>query len=450
MSLEGALAVTRFGLGAKAGEIERASRAPDTWLLQQLRAKNAKSEALDALPRPHKVFQQAKAFRRERRRLTGNEKVAATKKYNKFVRRNLQMEIEARAVHAAETNAPFHERLTRFWCNHFSVSARNAKTRFFVGGYEREAIRPHITDSFYDLANAAIFHPAMLMYLDNESSIGPASQIGQRRSKGLNENLAREVLELHTITPAAGYTQKDVTEFAKALTGWTVEQQKRANKNIGKPLFDPRTHEPGTRIILGKEYLDRGKSQARNILKDICSHPETAKNIAYKLARHFVSDIPPEALVKHLTESFIKTNGSLKALYETLIQSPLAWTPEAKKVKTPEELFISTARAIGLENVFPKRARDSYDSLAQTPFGAPTPEGWPDTTEDWIGPDAIMKRIEWANELASRMPQVDARKFLQSALGPRVSNTTLEAVSRAESGQQALVLALMSPDFQRR
>lgn len=450
MSFEGAIAVTRFGLGARDGEIDAANPSPKTWLLSQLESGNEKHATFEGLLSSTKIYEVAKAYRRERKAMTGDAKTSASKKFGQSVQNNFQAEIKARAAYAAQTEAPFHERLTRFWSNHFSVSARNRNTRLFAGAYEREAIRPHILGSFFELANEAIFHPGMLSFLDNVSSIGPGSRAGQRQGKGLNENLAREVLELHTVTPAASYTQADVTEFAKSLTGWTIGKKERDGGKVGKTMFNRRWHEPGTRIILGKPYSQPGKMQARAILKDIYMRPETAENVSRKLARHFVSDTPPEALVQRLKASFLKTQGDLKALYKTLIESPEVWATDAQKVKTPEDLLISTARVIGIEKVFPRRPRDTYESLAQTPFGAPTPEGWPDKAEAWMGPDAMMKRIEWANDLASRLPSLDARKFLQSALGPLVSKDTLQAVARAESGHQALVLAFMSPDFQRR
>ena len=450
MSLKASIAVTRFGLGAQRGEIKLASESPENWLLEQLDTKNVQSVAWSNLIHSSQALSIAFQYRRNRNKMMSAQENKRSKSFNRFVRDNLESEVKARAIYAAQTKAPFHERLTRFWANHFSVSARNRQTNLLAGAYEREAIRPNILGNFTDLAIEAIFHPAMLTFLDNVSSVGPNSRAGQRRNKGLNENLAREVLELHTITPAAGYDQKDVTEFAKALTGWTIGQNKKDLRGTGRTTFNDTLHEPGMRKVLGRKYSNKGNRQAISILKTICAHPDTAKNIAQKLARHFVSDIPPPSLVKRLEDNFIKTNGDLKSLYETLVSSPEAWVHTAQKVKSPEELLTSTARAIGIEKVFSIHIRDSYDSLAQRPFSAPTPEGWPDTAESWLGPDAIMKRIEWANEFASTIPNLDAVKFLYLALGPRLSDKTRANIMRAESQQQALVLALMSPDYQRR
>jgi len=450
VSVEGAIAVTRFGLGAREGEIAAASRDPKAWLLAQLIPNASSHAAFDGLLSSPEIYKISRRYKDARKTMGDAEKPGSSKTYGNIVRDNFRTEIKARSIYAAQTKAPFHERLTRFWSNHFSVSARNRSTRLFPGAYEREAIRPHILGSFYELAASAIFHPAMLTFLDNDSSVGPKSRQGIKAKKGLNENLAREALELHTITPASGYTQSDVTEFAKALTGWRIERKTDKGRKQGHTTFRQERHEPGYRTILGKTYKEKDAKQALAILKDLCAHPETAENIARKLAMHFVSDTPPSALVEDLKQSYLKSNGNLMALYKTLVKSPLAWAADAHKMKTPEELIISASRQLGFENVISKRAQDTYDSLAQHPFTAPTPEGWPDIAEAWLGPDAMLKRIEWANELASRLPELDARAFLQSALGPRLSKHALQSVSRAESGQQAIVLALMSPDFQRR
>jgi len=451
VSLEAAIAVTRFGLGAKDGEIAAASAEPKAWLLAQLRPNNSHHAAFDGLLSSRDIFKISRAYKDARKTMSDANRPAASEKYGKTVKRNFEREIKARSIYAAETDTPFHERLTRFWSNHFSISARNRNTQLFPGAYEREAIRPHILGSFYELAASAIFHPGMLVFLDNVSSVGPRSPQGLETGKGLNENLARETLELHTVTLAAGYSQSDVTELAKALTGWSVERDAALENNRqGQTTFKARTHEPGSRSILRKTYKEKGPQQALAILKDLCAKPETAENIARKLAAHFVADTPPQVLVRALKSSFLKTGGDLQALYKTLVTSPDAWTPSAQKIKTPEEMIISTARMAGFGAVITKRARDTYDSLAQLPFTAPTPEGWPDLAEAWLGPDAVVKRIEWANELSSRLPNMDAREFLQSALGERLSAKTLQAVSGAESGQQAFVMALMSPEFQRR
>ncbi len=453
-SIEGAIAVTRFGLGARRNEIETASEDPSGWLTGQLSWSSAAGFPDDALQSSRDgvlalidYFQRRRLTRSAEAQAPDPERVAA---FARDVRRNMIKEVQARATFGALTPAGFHERLTRFWSNHFTVSARGLQTAMVAGAYEREAIRPKILGRFVDLLFAAVKHPAMLIYLDNWQSVGPQSRAGRRRGRGLNENLAREVLELHTVTPAAGYTQDDVTEFAKALTGWTVGNNLIGQDRKGETTFEPIIHEPGARRILGKRYPDAGSAQADLILEDLAAHPATAQNVAFKLARHIVADDPPPALVDRLAQNFLETGGDLDRLYRELIKSPEAWAEPAGKVKTPDEVLTSTARLLGLDRVFAGEPRDVLESFAQRPFAAPSPEGWPDTGDAWLGPDAIVKRIEWANRLGERSPEIDAREFLETALGPLASHEAKLAVSRAESGAQAIAIALMSPDFQRR
>lgn len=450
MSLEGAIAVTRFGLGARPGEIDEASRDPRGWLRAQLTADNAARFIQDGLPSAKQGLTELQSYFQGRRRGEAQFDPEKVEAFRASVLKVAIGETAARTRFGATTPAGFHERLVRFWANHFTVSGLKAQTILVAGAYEREAIRPNILGTFRDLAHAAIFHPAMLVYLDNWQSVGPGSRGGRFSGRGLNENLAREVLELHTVTPKAGYTQDDVTEFARALTGWTVGNRRIGRQKMGETLFSGLIHEPGARTVLGRRYREEGETQAKAILDDLCARPETAETIAFKLARHMIADAPPERAVSALAESFRRSGGDLSALYHTLIDLPEAWQAEPAKVKTPDELLTSTARLVGVGEVFAGKPRDVLESFAQRPFAAPSPEGWPDTADAWIGPDALSKRIEWANRLAGRMPTRDARALLVEALGERVDAETLTAVSRAESGPQALTLALMSPDYQRR
>lgn len=451
MSLNAAIAVTRFGLGAKKGEIDQASRDPQAWVKEQLIRPASLNPARGNLKTSSELIINFQSYAEQRRSSKGRDMEDAQKAFRRGSRSNLMSEIVARTAHGAETPLPVQERFVRFWSNHFTVSGRNLQTSLVAGAYEREAIRPNILGSFYDLAQAAIFHPAMLMYLDNSQSVGPNSRAGKRRDRGLNENLAREVLELHTVTPAAQYSQNDVTEFARALTGWTVGNRRLGQDRRGETVFASVIHEPGQRTVLGKRYRQSDGSQARAILKDLCQRPETARNVAFKLARHVVDDAPPQALVRRLETVFRDTGGNLKSVYDALIDVPEAWNPAPEKVKTPDELLTSAARLIGVEAVFAGDPRSVFQSFAQRPFLAPSPEGWPDTADAWLGPDALTKRIEWAGQVSQRTGgRIDSRNFLETALGARVSTETLKAVSRAESAEQALTLALMSPDFQRR
>ncbi|MEM6627514.1 MAG: DUF1800 family protein [Pseudomonadota bacterium] len=448
MSLMGALAATRFGLGAKDGDIQSASADPEGWLHAQLVQMAGKDFPDAPLKSSQAHMTDAFAYIQHKRAQTADE--AVERAFRDSARQTTIAEITARTSYATTTENAFHERLVRFWSNHFTVAATSPQTRLVVGAYEREAIRPNILGRFTDLAQTAIFHPGMLIYLNNAQSVGPNSRAGKRRGRGLNENLAREVMELHTVTPASGYTQADVTAFAKALTGWLVGNHRIERNRIGRSVFSDLLHEPGRQTILGKRYSDTGGEQAKSIVEDLCASPHTAKNIAYKLARHFIADVPPESLVDKLSASFLETGGDLKALYTTLIQSDEAWTAEPRKVKTPDELIISTGRLLGLKRVLAGDARRVFESFAQIPFTAPSPEGWPDDAAAWTGPDALMKRIEWANRIGEQNSTLDARQLLDAALGARASNAAIQAVMRAESPSQAIALALMSPDFQMR
>ncbi|MEL6830601.1 MAG: DUF1800 domain-containing protein, partial [Pseudomonadota bacterium] len=373
MTIEAAIALNRFGLGAKRNEIDRVSD-PHDWLRRQIQAPPAHELDSSGLKLSKDHFITLQSYFAERRKgrtdraAFDEDKLAA---FRGDIRKTAIAEISARTQYGVSTDTPFYERLVRFWANHFSVSGQRPQTSLVVGAYHREAIRPNILGRFVDLAAASILHPAMLAYLDNWQSVGPNSFAGKRRGRGLNENLAREALELHTVTQASGYTQDDVTELARALTGWTIGNERLGGDRKGEVLFSNIMHEPGSRMVLGKRYSETGKDQAKAILADLCRREETARNIGFKLARHFVSDAPPALLVERLKQTFLNTDGDLKAVYRTLIDTPEAWSPHAQKLKTPDELLTSTARLIGIRRVHAGDPRSVYESLAQRPFSAP-------------------------------------------------------------------------------
>jgi uncharacterized protein (DUF1800 family) len=358
------------------------------------------------------------------------------------------------------TTAPFAERWVQFWSNHFTMAARNVQTTPFPGSFEREAIRPYVWGRFEELLVKADTHVGMLIYLDQAQSIGPNSQAAQNqqgrgRAAGLNENLAREILELHTLGADGGYSQADVTEFARALTGWTVAgprlRRLAQDAKIGTTIFVPALHEPGARVVLGKSFPPAGENQALAILNHLARQPSVAKRIAFKVAQHFVADDPPQALVARLEASFRQSGGDLAALAKTLIQSPEAWAPEASKFKTPNDFLISTMRASGATAASMQALRATFEQLGQTPWRAPSPKGWPDVASEWAAPDAILKRIDWANLAADVIGETfQPIAFAESALGPALTDKTRIAISRAQTARQGIVLALMSPEFQRR
>jgi uncharacterized protein (DUF1800 family) len=382
-----------------------------------------------------------------------------------------QADIRIRLANAATTQRPFAERLALFWFNHFTVSNVKQRVRTVAGAFEREAIRPHIGGKFETMLKAAVTHPAMLLYLDNQQSAGPNSQIAQRRGRramdmamnaaddetprrlGLNENLAREVLELHTLGAAAArsgaYTQADVTAFAGVLTGWRIALDAPAGPVASR--FDANWHEPGDKAVLGRRYA-AGADSLPQVLTALARHPATAQFIATKLARHFVADEPPPALVERLAQTFLRSEGDLPTVYRALIDADEAWQPAPIKLKSPEEMVISTARLLQWgPTAFERQPDAGIGALGQKVMGAPSPAGFPDQAAEWLGPDAVWKRVEWATRVAERVGnRIDARALAQDSLGPLLAAETKRQIERAADGPQALALLLLAPEFQRR
>jgi uncharacterized protein (DUF1800 family) len=329
-----------------------------------------------------------------------------------------------------------------------------------AGAFENEAIRPHVSGKFSDMLLAAETHPAMLLYLDNQRSIGPnsdaARRAGRRQSKrkpGLNENLAREIMELHTLGVDGGYSQQDVTRFASAITGWTIGggSGRRAAGQPGRFHFRDEFHEPGKLTILGKTYSQKGVKQGKAVLADLAGHPSTAKHIAEKLARHFVSDDPPGQLIGELARAFVNSGGDLPTVHAVLVNARDSWEATQRKYKTPEDFVISTFRAF---NHVPDDTRTVFTALemmGQSPYQPGSPAGWPDTADHWGGADSLYKRIEWSNAVARKAgKRTNPVKLAEAVLGPALGDHSRTAISRAESLEQGLVLFLVSPEFQRR
>ena len=311
---------------------------------------------------------------------------------------------------------------------------------------EREAIAPNLFGSFEEMLLAVMKHPAMLIYLNNERSFGENSRIG-RRGKGLNENLAREILELHTLGVDGGYTQADVLELAKGITGWSVASPQRDGKTGF--LFRDRGHEPGKRILLGASYAADGVEQGEQMLRALAKHPSTIGHICYKIARHFVSETPPQSLIEKLKSRWRATGGNLGDVMTELVNADESWTTERRKFKTPREFVISTMRALGIKNTRRNILLPSLTQLGQQPFKAGSPAGYSDNEMDWNGGSGLIARIDWAAMVAARS-KANAEDIMQQSLATDVSLNTYNSVLRAESRQQALVLLLASPEFQRR
>jgi uncharacterized protein (DUF1800 family) len=357
-------------------------------------------------------------------------------------------EARARIDAALGAELGFAERLVWFWSNHFCVSADKGPVRALCGAYEREAVRAHGLGRFADMLFAVESHPAMLIYLDNARSIGPDSIAGRNQHKGLNENLAREILELHTLGVRTVYTQADVTNFAKIITGWTVVPPHQDPARGGEFVFNPRMHEPGDQRVIGRLYPDGGIEQGRAVLADLARHPATAKHIAAKLARAFVADAPPPALVDRLAKRFLDTGGNLKELARTMVSAPEAWAAPRGKLKTPGTWFVAALRATGVTPPDIRPVIQAQNLLGEPLWRPPAPKGFADDSAAWM--DGIAQRIDVANQLAARVAAlVDPEAAIDTALGPLASAETRQAITRAESRPQALALLLMAPEFQR-
>ncbi|HEX4199704.1 MAG TPA: DUF1800 family protein [Caulobacteraceae bacterium] len=464
--LKASIAVTRFGLGARPGQIAAARPDPAAYLKAQIQPSGADQPAGDFETSAESLgdLRQLQTDRRQAKMSGDPDALDPVKQAQKLIRQGAGGEFIARAALASQTDAGFRERWALFWFNHFTVGQKNLQTVVLVGPFEREAIRPHVFGRFEDLLVASSSHPGMLVYLDQAQSIGPDSQLaglsrtglvpGLKGLGGLNENLAREIMELHTLGVGSGYTQADVTEFARALTGWSIVGLKE--NRFGRPgepgqfTFRPAAHEPGVRHILGKAYPQEGIDQGRAVLANLAANPATAHHIASKIATHFIADDPPPALVARLEHNFSATGGQLDKLAETLIDSPEAWAPDQRKFKTPYEFLISSYRAADLSPGL--EIAPVLTGLGQKPFSAPSPKGWAEDAQAWASPDGVVKRMDWAEGFSAKVVPADAQpmQIARNTLGARLTPATATAISRAESRTEAFSILLMSPEFQRR
>jgi uncharacterized protein (DUF1800 family) len=478
MTVDTAIAMNRFGLGALP-DGARPANAKD-WLQGQLGQYDPAPTSLSGQPTRAELAAEFREYQLDRRDFRQAKKEVASaepeiaqidpakiEKVVNTLRTRYVAAADARVNAALSSNTPFAERLVHFWSNHFAVSIDKLPVLGLAGDFEFTAIRPNIMGNFSDLLIAATTHPAMLLYLDQAQSIGPnsplAERVAARRNKelGLNENLAREILELHTLGVRTVYNQNDVTEFARALTGYTVGGMAKGpiqrfmaqNGKDGDSQFFGAIHEPGDRQVVGRTYRQQGAVQAKSILSDLALNPATAKHIATKLAQHFVADTPPAPLVARLEAAFMKSSGDLPTVYRTLIDAPEAWAPQQAKFKSPWDWLLSSLRALNIRDL-PGKDRQAVGMFAQLgqPIWRPgSPAGYADTTENWAGGAALMRRVEIANRLADRSAnRVDARMLAPLILQEQLGQTTQESIARAESPSQGLALMLLSPEFLRR
>jgi uncharacterized protein (DUF1800 family) len=473
---EAVLALHRFGMGPRPGSIAAIEADPRGALIAELERPSASEIAASSLPSSAKAFRavndanakrQAKAIVAKKEQEAKRQQMAEAASMTEGAAQDageMGTKVAAEAVPdpgrsiyldearirteaAFGAQIGFAERLVWFWSNHFCISAD--KIRSMSGAYEREAIRPHVLGRFTDLLVAAEGHPAMLFYLDQTISMGANSIAGINRTRGLNENLAREILELHTLGVRSGYTQDDVIAFANILTGWTLVPPADNPEHGGEFTFNPRLHEPGARKVLGKLYEDETVEQGRAVLRDLAANPATATHVATKLARYFIADTPPPALVEPMAKAFLDTSGDLKEVARTMVSSPEAWTQPVGKLKRPSEWVVGMVRATGITKADPERFTAGQALLGEPLWRPPSPKGFPDDEASWI--DGMGRRLDIANNFAERVSdKTDPQDVIETVLGSLVSSEVKQAVGRAESRQQALVLLFMSAEFQRR
>jgi len=485
-----ALAAHRFGFGPRPGELRTIAGDPRGWVKAQIGRQTELPAPIAALP---PAEDDLLAFGRwlTRRRLNGGnagrieeraerqgvsqedlQRLSVEEDFVENFRDRATRAVAARVEAALISERPVHERLVHFWSNHFTVSAAKPGAVALPPSFEKEAIRPHVGGRFTDMLLASTKHPGMIVYLDNWLSIGPNSRIGQNpnrgrrlpgggRPTGINENLGREILELHTLGVNGGYTQADVQALAAIITGWTYERPRLRDlvsdqiaTRTGAQLFefDVNAHEPGAKTLLGRTYAQDGIAQGEAALGDLARHASTARFIATKLCRHYIADDPPPAAVARVERAFRESDGNLRATMEALVDSPEAWATPFAKFKRPEEYALTVLRAANLSALPPGAGIAALTAMGQRPYSAPGPDGWADHADAWLTADLVMKRIEFAQAYAERIARadVDPVEIGQACLGPLMSDETTTAIRRAESPQQGFALLFGAPEMQRR
>ena len=362
--------------------------------------------------------------------------------------------MRATIARAVDSQTPLRERLVAFWADHFTVSAKGREDNIAPYAFVEDAIRPHVAGRFGDMLGAVVHHPVMLNYLDQSRSTGPNSRRGQREGGGLNENLARELLELHTMGVSAAYTQDDVRQLAELLTGLTYDARRGY-------AFNRRMAEPGPETVLGKTYDGDDEKPIRAFLHDLAIRPETARHIARKLVVHFITDTPEDSMVSAMAKAWERSGGALGQVYAAMLNHPAAFAGPAVKARQPWDFVVAALRGLGLggesimgwENqrlrqvvILPLRA------MGQTWKSPPGPDGWPEELEAWITPQGLAERINWAMRWPAVLvdPLPHPRDLAMRVLADRAGPATLWAADRAESLAEGVGVVLSSPEFNRR
>lgn len=442
-------ALNRFSIGAKSGEYASAHTDPRGWvgaqldeaLLPSLLAPEVSSQQLLAQVQ---LLQKQKRAEREGREAPIDptthkpyERVSNKLPIDTFNRFNFSL-IEAQM----NTSNGVLFRLLDFFSNHFSVSRGSDVMKVLSVTFEREAILPHILGRFDSLLIAVEQHPAMLVYLNNERSFGPNSPKGKK--SGLNENLAREILELHTLGVNGGYTQSDVTEMAKAITGWSIGNSN--NGEIAGFAFRKQGHEPGSRTVLGKTFVEGGQSQGEAVLSMLANHPSTARHVSTKLARYFIDDTPPMEVIDAMVDTWLNTGGELTSVLNTLIFHNLTWQSQERQFKTPREFMVSTLRALDTSTVEEKLIIPWLRRFGQPPLEANSPAGYSDFDYAWDSSYALLTRVDWIDMLTRRVP-LDIESLMVNTGAAYFPPQRLMQIENAGNRELSASLMLLSPDF---
>jgi uncharacterized protein (DUF1800 family) len=445
-------ALNRTSLGIRPGDIEKVeSMGVERYIQTQLSPQQipvpsaleqrlAQFDTLRMTP-----FQLHQTYGIAKKEATPDERKA----YQQGLRQVMQQAMQARLLRATESPRQLEETLVEFWFNHFNVFANKGQGRLWVGSYEETAIRPHVLGNFRTLLEATARHPAMLFYLDNWQNTAPGSKGARGRFQGLNENYARELMELHTLGVDGGYTQTDVTTLAKILTGWGIRQGKQVRSDSSEFYFNANRHDFSDKVFLGRPIKGSGEAEVEQALDMLAASPVTAKQISYKLAQYFVADQPPAALVDRLAQRYLKTDGNIRAMLETLFKSSEFWNPRiyGAKFKTPYQYAISAFRATETDVQENKLANNILQQLGMPLYGCQMPDGYKNTQAAWLNPDSMTRRLSFATSLAKTKP-LDASQ-LTRALGNPFSAQTATAIA-ASPPQLQLALILGSPEFMHR
>lgn len=480
--MQAAIAANRFGLGAKPTDLKRLSSDPRGALRAELEGEAPLIR--EELPASDELLVKVAGQRGERReardpappagspameqgsgaRAIGPDVVAIAQSLRSVHAPAYIADVAARTQHGVASDRSFVERLVQFWSNHFAVSVDKLQVLGLAGPMEREAIRPHVLGRFSDLLLAVEQHPAMLLYLDNAQSMGPDSRAAQllarsgrnasARQRELNENLAREILELHTLGVDGGYLQEDVQSLAAIISGWSIGGVRGLPGMGGQPgrfHFREALHQPGARQLLGRAYAEDGLAQGEAALASLAEHPATARHLATKLVRHFIADDPPAAAIDRVAMAWLQTGGDLPSVYRALIDSPEAWHAQFSKFRTPGDYVFAAWRALEIPVGKGRAAIAPFELLGQRCFQPGSPAGWPDRSVDWDASSALMKRLEWAQQLAQRFgAQHNASELAKASWGAARDSASLQSISRAQDPVQGMVLWLGAPEFMRR